>query len=47
MQLSNLQAAILAIVMIAFLAFVGWTIREKSKPHSDFLPEFIQGATKR
>ncbi len=47
MQLSNLQAAILAAVMIGFLAFVGWTIREKSRPHTGFLPEFIHGVNKR
>jgi hypothetical protein len=44
MSLSNLQAAILAIIVIVLLVTMGWTIREKSKTGESMLPEFIQRA---
>lgn len=44
MSLSNLQAAILAIIVIVLLAVMGWTIHEKSKTGESMLPEFIQRA---
>lgn len=44
MQLSNLQTAILSIIVIAVLVFAGWAIRDKSRRGATVLPEFVQGA---
>jgi len=47
MSLSNLQAAILAAIVIVLLLGMGWTIREKSKTGESLLPQFIQRAIAR
>jgi len=46
MPFSNLQAAILAIVVIAVLAFAAWAIHDKSRTGDSLLPDFVHGAAR-
>ncbi len=46
MPFSNLQAGILAVVVIAVLAFAAWAIRDKSRTGDSLLPDFVHGAAR-
>lgn len=46
MPFSNLQAAILAVIVVAVLAFAAWAIHDKSRTADSLLPDFILGAAR-
>ncbi len=46
MPFSNLQAGILAVIVIAVLAFAAWAILDKSRTSDSLLPDFVHGAAR-
>lgn len=46
MPFSNLQAAILAVIVVVTLAFAAWAILDKSRTTDTQLPDFVHGATR-
>ncbi len=47
MQLSNLQAAVLAVIVVVVLALAGWAILDKSRGGATLLPDYVQGTRPR